>query len=286
MNKYLYKSKKISILTVLVLLLPILGFSGCGIFKKDSEQSRSEGEQKEKAPKSLKEIETSIESIFQTLGAPAIGNDQESSEGQKESKDQEEQKDSKEQEESGNKEGEQKQDDKKPWEQISKTLDQLHTQWNDYLPEATNKNADSKTIDSFSDSLNTLTSIIEQQDKKKTLLAANALHSNIPELYSLYKTEHTMDIKRVVFFTRSCILYSQNEKWEEVGSSMKDLESTWTFLESALAKEQLDPISKLDLSIYELKKVVDEKDSQLINIKGRLALANIQELEKALEESE
>ncbi len=284
MNKFC-GSTRITIFLISFILLISLTVVGCGIFKKDDQQDKSE--QNEKIPKPLTELETSLESIFQTLGAPATGDNKESSEQQKGSS---EQKGSEDKEGTENKEGggeqQQGQGQKNdPWEKISQTLDKLHEKWNEYMPEAAEKSTDSKIIDTFSDSLNNLTNIIKEQDKGRTLLAANNLHSSIPEFYSFYKTKHIGEIKRMVFYTRSCILYSQSEKWTEVDSYMEDLESSWTFLKSALAKEEVESVSKLDLSIYELKKVVDVKDPQLINIKGRLALANIEELEKALEES-
>lgn len=282
MNK-LFRSTRITIMLITLFLFTSLTVVSCGIFKKDSNQQSKESEQNEKAPKPLTEIETSLESIFQTLGAPATGNNEESSEQQKKSGDEEgsEKKEGGDEEQQG-----QEQNKNEPWEQISQTLDQLHEQWNEYMPEAAEKSTDSKVIDTFSDSLNNLTNIITEQDKAKTLLATNNLHSSIPEFYSFYKTKHIGEIKRMVFYTRSCILYSQNEKWVEVASYMEDLESSWTFLKSALAKEELESVSKLDLSIYELKKVVEQEDSQLINIKGRLTLANIEELGKDLEESD
>ena len=295
MNKLFCGSTRIKIMLIIMLLFfTSLTVSGCGIFKKDSNEQSKESEQNEKIPKPLTELETSLESIFRTLGAPATGNDKESSEQQKNSEGQEGTEDkegTKDKEGTENKEGGgeeqqgQVQNKNEPWEQISQTLDQLHEQWNEYMPEAAEKSTDSKVIDNFSDSLNNLTNIITEQDKVKTLLAANNLHSSIPEFYSFYKTKHIGEIKRMVFYTRSCILYSQSEKWTEVDSYMEDLESSWTFLKSALAKEEVESVSKLDLSIYELKKVAEVKDSQLINIKGRLTIANIEELEKALKES-
>lgn len=297
MNKSFYKNTKITIMFITLFLFSSLTVNGCGIFKNDSSQQSTESEQNEKAPKPLTEIETSIESIFQALGAPATGKEQDSSEPKNSSEDEkgsekkdggdnaqaqgEEQEQQKEQEQDKDKD----KDKNDPWEKVSQTLNQLHTQWNEYMPEAAEKSNDSKIIDNFSNSLNDLTNIISEKDKAKTLLATNNIHSSIPEFYSFYKTNHIAELKRMVFYTRSCILYSQNGKWAEVDSHMEDLETTWTFLKSALAKEELDSVNKLDLSVYELKKVVVEKDSQLINIKGRLILSNIAELEKELEES-
>ncbi len=289
MNKSSYRNTKITIMFITLLAFASFTINGCGIFKNGSTQQSSESEQNEKAPKPLTEIETSIESIFQALGAPATGEEQDSSEPKNSSEDKKELEnkeggDETQAQEQGQQK-EQEQNKNEPWEKVSQTLNQLHTQWNEYMPEAAEKSNDSKIIDNFSNSLNNLTNIITERDKARTLLATNNIHSSIPEFYSFYKINHIAELKRMIFYTRSCILYSQNGKWAEVDSHMGDLESSWTFLKSALAKEKLDSVNKLDLSVYELKKVVVEKDSQLINIKGRLILSNIAEVEKDLEES-
>ncbi|KUO64100.1 MAG: hypothetical protein APF84_08300 [Gracilibacter sp. BRH_c7a] len=305
MYKSFYKRLELIIIVSIISLFATQSLIGCSIFKKDSEQQSNPESQNEKIPKPLEEIESSVESIFQTLGAPSMGEKKEGEKEEQEDKNKESEtgeeqdqgKDQGQEQEQGKSQGqeqgqeqqqgqEQSQNANKSWQQISQTLDQLHNYWNEYMPEAAQKSPDSRIIDNFSDSLNNLTHIIKDQDKGKAALAANNLHSNIPDFYALYKTQHTGEIKRMAFYTRSCILYSQDNKWTEVDSFMKDLDSAWTFLKSALDKEQLEPVNKLDLSFYELKKVVEQKDSQLINIKGRLTLANIEELLKAIEESD
>lgn len=298
------------ILVTIFCILINLSVSGCGLLNKDKEQSP---ESEEKAPKQLEEIESSIENIFKALGAPAVTSDQEDSEakgsqdneasnekekgakGEEQKGEKQEQGDDKQSEEkqSEEKQGDEQQGEKQsesgeqkeesdPWKNVSQEIKQLHTKWNEYMPEAAKKSSDSKIIDDFSDSLNTLTGIIEEQDKTGTLMATNDLHSNIPELYSLYKTKHSEEIKNILFYTRSSILYSLTETWDEVQSNMDDLEATWVLLQSALDKEQLEPANKLNLSVYELEKVVEQKDQQLINIKGRIVLKNIEELEKSI----
>jgi uncharacterized membrane protein YgcG len=52
---------------------------------------------------------------------------------------------------------------------------------------------------------------------------------------------------------------------------------------NTVSKEQQDTASKLDFSIYELEKVVKQRNQLLTDIKGRVALDNIKSLEKASE---
>ena len=312
MNKQIYK-KLLKSIIILAVSMVILNTSGCSLINRifSPQQENPGSEQAEKIPKELEEMESGIESIFRTLGAPATGEDEkegqdgqgqsnqgqskqaQSSSGQEDSKQSNDSQGEKTQgqekqgqENQGGQQGQQqKQEGANPWKKVSLEIDGLHSKWNNYLPQAVEKRVDSKVIDGFSNSLNDLTNIIEGKNKTNTLLSANLVYSSIPDFYSLYKVQYAGEIKRMVYYARSCVLYSSTGAWTEVDIFMKDLKATWTLLKAALDKEQLKSTNKLDLAIYELEKVVEEKDPQLVNIKGRLTLTNIQELEKEIKES-
>jgi hypothetical protein len=92
------------------------------------------------------------------------------------------------------------------------------------------------------------------------------------------------EVKRMVYYTRNIILEADKEGWEQVGKDNEALEKSWSLFRNTLEKEQKKTGDKLDFSIYELKKVVAEKNRQLSGIKGRIVLNNIKELQKSLEE--
>jgi hypothetical protein len=271
-----YFLKQVIIVALVSFIILIL--TSCGLIKKISspgEQLNQAGQQTLQAPKELKEIETTLEEIFQILGAPALGQKekQENIQIENEAQTSENNKDSAPQ---GN-------NTKDYWSDISRKVESLHLRWNEYMPEAVEKGADNKIIDDFGSALNTLTTGINDREKEKYVLTANRLHAVIPELYSLYEKKDLPQLKRIIFYTRSCILYSLAADWASSNSYLEELKSTWTILKRTLKEGQKQISNKVDLSIYELEKVVKEENSQLTNIKGRITLINIEELEKSLE---
>ncbi len=174
---------------------------------------------------------------------------------------------------------------KDPWEEITPIINKMHYTWNSYMPQAMKKGANQKVLDDFSNALNSLTSTIITKNKTNTLLAANYLYAYIPDLFSLYRTKSPSEIKRLRYYARNAILNSLTANWTQAELDIDNLESTWMVLRNVLNIENQDTINKLDLSITELDKVVGAKSQPLTDIKGRIALANIEEIEKSLEDT-
>lgn len=297
--------KKMRLYKTLALVLMITFLTAaCGQSKEKSspqQESASEGQQFEKAPEKLKAIEANIEKIFKALEGPYVTIEEEKK--QQESKTsqstQKQQESSKPPSQGGQSQGSQqsqggqqkKEQSKKPsqsetessWKEIGSIISNLHYQWNDYLPDAVKKGADYKTTGNFSNALNILTSTVNTKDSIKTMTAANNAYGYIIDLYSLYRTEMSPEIKRVRYLIRNIILDSMTGSWEQAAKDSDGIKASWPMLKNTFGKEQLKDSGKLDFSIMELEKVVNVKSPDLIDIKGRVALSNIQSIEKSYE---
>jgi len=301
------------IIAFIIIVLVILHASGCGQgSNKQSgpQQQQLQTEQEsDKVPDQLKEIEENIEKIIKEMDGPSVGTEdkekkqpeegtEQQNEGQEGQKGQEQQdkQDSQKQDEGGSQQDQQKQSQaqqkpaqqpqKDPWEKITPIINTMHYKWNDYMPLAVKMGANRKLIDDFSNALNSLTSTIIGKNKTNTLMAASYLYAYIPDFYSLYKTGTSPEIKRIRYYTRNAMLNAMTANWTQADSDMNSLKSSWSLFKNTLSKEQQESGNKLDFSIYELEKVIKERDQPLTDIKGRVAMANIEALEKAMEKEE
>ena len=270
------------------------------------QQSGSQQQEFEKAPQKLKAIEANIEKIFKSLEGPSvtIEDEKKQEEGQNGQEQQGENTQQQQQEPSqGNAQngtgqqsqgGEQNNQQQKklpqpaakdPWKEIDPIISNLHYQWNDYMPDAVKKGADHKITGNFSNALNLLTNTIRTKDKINTMSAANNLYRCITDLYSLYRTEMSPEIKRVRYLIRNIILDSTTANWENAAKDISGINDSWPLLKNTFGKEQQKDMGKLDFSILELENVVNEKNAALTDIKGRVALSNIQSIEKSYEKN-
>lgn len=321
-NIYKYKGKIIMlVLPALILFYGCSGSEGKEEQNRAKQQSTEQ--KAEKIPDQLKEIETSIEDIIAKLNGPSVseeGKDKDTSQKEEEKGGAAEGQEGKDQEGSSQEKGEQKQEgqdkeqaeseqgqkqqegqskqgqeekkdqeqkDKNPeemlWQDIRSIIDKLHYKWNGYMPDAVKKGANRELIDNFSDALNKLTDSLREKNVNKTLLVASELYSCIPDFFGIYRTSNSPDIKRIRHFARSVVLSSKTGDWEHAAQYMENLKDTWDIYKNSIGKEMENISGKLDFSIYELNKVISEKNQELTDIKGRIAISNISELEKALE---
>lgn len=297
-------------LLIISVFLSMSFFSGCN--KKDNvldseHENLSKKEAPEEIPDELQEIEYNIEMIIGLLDGPAVGIQKEQGKeqtppAQKAKKEEGDQNNTDKKEDKGggdknkdrdkdtDKEGsdtgsgedvEQTDKDKKdPWKEIEPIINKMHYTWNSYMPQVVKKSIDKQILDNFSSTLNSLTDVIKTKDRFNTLLTANHLYSNIPEFFALYKTKYLPEVKRIRCYVREATLNAVDSNWSEAEIHINNLKSTWAILVNMLDIDNENIVSRLDFSIIELEKVILAKNQNLSDIKGRITLVNIEDVEK------
>lgn len=170
-----------------------------------------------------------------------------------------------------------------PWEKITPVVYDIHTKWNSFMPMAAKKGASKELLDNFSNALNNLTNTLTVKNETNTLLAASTAYGFVPEFYSLFKTEISPEVKKIRYYIRNTMLSSKAADWAQSDTDLNSLKASWSLFKNSITKDQQEISNMLDFSIYELDKVVKTKSQQLIDIKGKVALSNIEALEKSAE---
>lgn len=276
----------------------------------------------EKAPDQLKSIEEGIEKIFKALEGPVGltledksktgGKDEKEDQGkgasQKSSDKKQDDKKDKEGSDSGDEgsskqsgssdksksgggqgQGQQQQQQtpapKDPWQEVTKSIQDLHTSWDEYAPKSMKEGATKDLTDQFSNALNNLTMVAMKKNNIDTMVAANQLYGYVPEFYYLYKTQVSPEVKKVKFYARDCVLSAMKQNWAQADTDIKNLKASFTIFKRTLENDMKDKGTKIENSIYELEKVEKDKNKELTDIKGRLVLKGTMTLEKEMEES-
>lgn len=299
------KNPKITF-TLITFITGAIVLTSCGQKSQSpdiQQQQYQISQEADKAPDQLKSIENNVEQIIKAFNGPAVleekpqsgmGQDSgQSGRSEKESSKKDEKSESDQGSEgkdqaTANQEGKKDQEAQEsqppapqaPWEAAAPMINSLHYQWNAYFPMAIKKGASKQLVDNFSNALNSLTSTILSKNATNTLMAASSLYACIPDFYSLYKTEASPEIKRIRHYIRSSMLNATTGNWAQTETDVNNLKSSWSLYKNTIQKDQQDNATKLDFSIYELEKVIREKNQPLIDIKGRIALSNVQAMDK------
>lgn len=289
------RTKVLSLASCLIIFFSLL--PGCTIWSKLSGQPGQQQEQTDEVPKQMEKLETAIEDIFLALNGPSLGSEKkedngEANKGQKLDQGQEnqgqdqqktQQQDGQQQKTQQGQQGQQaNQQTKNPWQEVDQAVKELHLNWNEYMPEITKKGGSKELLDGFSNALNNLTKIAESKERAGTLLGANQVYGHISGIYSLYKTKEPPELKRISYYTRNTVLDSLTGDWSKAQSDLEEVKNRWSLVKNSINQDQQEDSAKLDLSIYELEKVVKQNNKELAEIKGSITLMNIQDLEKAI----
>lgn len=293
-------AKTVSVLLAVGLIL-LTGCQSSSQGSAQSEPSQSSSEP-EKVPADLAGLENNIEAVVKMLGGPAVQIKQgsESSQSGQSSSSQQGSESSQSGQSSSSQQGSQSSQSgqssssrqtsgssassqQDPTEQIVPIVEDMHYQWNNLMPEAIQKGANNDLVNHFDSALNNLSSTVKSKNQTEIMMAANRLYAYIPDLYSLFQTKSSPQIKRMRYYSRGVILNASAADWDQADADMNSLKSVWALYKNSLSKDQQDLANKLDLSIYELEKVVKERNQTLVGIKGKIELSNTQALEEAAE---
>lgn len=307
---------------IILCILIAFTFIGCGNKGSSAQKQSSQGgNNTEKLPEQLKSIEKSLEEIFMVLNGPVSteekGSQDEKSESKNENKDKkpkeqdnksQDSKKGQEDEGADNKEkdkknsggedkeqkgksdqgkGDQQQTAQKkedPWSKIPQTIEKLHAEWSDYTPLAIKAGASRELRDNFAKALNNLTVVAGSKDPVNTMSAANNVYGYFSDLCYLYRTKVSPEMKKVKFYARDGVIASMKKNWTQADTATLDLNSSWEIMNANLDKKYEEEGLKIKSGIYELEKVIKERNQQLTTIKGKLLLKNIGTLEKSVSE--
>lgn len=272
------------ICAILILSLLILP-AGCK--KKPTPQKKPQTTQKASPPKELSKIEQDIDKIIKeaqkTAKKPAQQGQQEGqAKQQKEKKNSKEKGNEQKKSEGGEQQkANQQSPEQKSWDTITKTVKDIHTNWNILNPIAVKAGAKPNLINSMSTAINDLTSNASQKSKIAVMMSANNVYKYIPDIEDLFKTEIPTDVKRLKYYTTDIAFNGETEKWDLASKDLTDLNAVWKSLKPKLPKEAKTAIDKFEAGLLELEKAVKSKDKTITKIKSDVLMSDIKSIEKS-----
>lgn len=275
--------KNTSRITLLLVFLFVCILAGC---TNSGQQQPPQGQgagKEEKKPDKLKEIEANVDAMIGMLS----GVENEPAKQQQQQKEQQQQQ---QQQQGGGQQNAQigKPEDKgllepKPevnWPVALKDVEKIHVQWNDYISQAAKDGVSKNNIDGFSNSLNEFTNEISLKNRTAALLAANSLNLHLSNFWMVYDSEVPPDLKRLKYYIRNVIYYSDMSEWVKTEENMNRSKNIFQSIRTTASKEKQEQINKIDFAIQELEKVVKQRNAPLIKLKGKLAVDNLVDFEK------
>lgn len=296
----MYKPKALRVffcnfLPALALIVCISIFAGCS--KKPEKSLPKKINQTKKEPKSLKQLEESIETVTkdfektfikQTAPPEPSASSQESENSKKRSSsNSKENKQGKSKEQSQEKtlkseEQKTKREQIHNWNKTEKDISKIHQLWNEFQLEATKRGISSDSIEVFSDNLNELTTTLTEKELFRGLILANDLYEKTVSFAKFYG-KGSSDLKRVLYLGRDATYKALNKMPDAESSSIEKALEVWDISKAQI--KDTDMIGKVDHSLKELLTAIKKQDPNLIKIKAEIGEKNIKGAIKFVEKN-
>jgi len=289
--------RKILVLILAITLVLLTSTSCSRIFKQnDDQQQGQKGQQQEKKdpPSALTQMEKETDNMIQQIQkirdqrakmiGQQIGTSQKQNDGNKpqpkqqssSQADQKQDKEKQDQQQESQTQGMQQNQIK--WQNFEKTIKALNELWNKYEPQAKKDGAPDTLISQFEKQLNMLTSSIMAHDEEKTLMDANELYQYYSQFFNLYKHQAPPEIKEIKYYVQEILINAEAGKWEETATLLMSMEKAWQTAKSRMEKPDHELNAKIDHAMEDFSEVVQQKDLQLVKIKGEILLKNVEEI--------
>ena len=182
----------------------------------------------------------------------------------------------------GQAQGAQSQKASNDWQSEFSTLKDIHTSWNNLMPEAVQAGMSVESRNQFETALEDLTQQISKQKLEDSLAASLLVYKNFADLTKLFTAPVPAEFYQLKYEIMAAIFEASRKNWTAAAEHAPKFKESWVYL-SAQAKDA-DPkiVSRTEFAVLDLEKAVQSKQMELVTIKGQIAMTNLKSLESKL----
>ena len=170
------------------------------------------------------------------------------------------------------------------WQKSEENVKSLHESWNGYESSALKDGADQEKVNKMETALNHLTSGIEEKSQDKVLTAANGVILSLSDFMGLYKGNADGTLAKIEYMARQSHMDAKGGDWKAAIQKVDQKDFLVDTLRQVtnLKEKQKPLLDKLNLSIEDFKKAIEQKDLPLVEIKRDIVVKNIETLKNEL----
>lgn len=161
----------------------------------------------------------------------------------------------------------------KIWDNIKITVTELHEDWNELEPVLIQKNMYPDTINSFEESLESVTIFVSEENYFGTLTAANELTGYLSKFLAPFAEKTISTVSELKYHTRNIVLSAAVDDFEEAQKSLNYMKEQNRSVISTL--EGKNKYKDLNTSLNNLQRALDKQDIGLINIKAAIVMEDL-----------
>jgi len=173
----------------------------------------------------------------------------------------------------------------KDWQKEFERLRNIHTSWNSVMPEAVQAGMSIEARNQFTKALDQLTQEISKQQPGPSLSAALSLYKNYADMAQVFSTSIPAEFYQVKYEIMAAIFEGSQKNWTKAEEHVPKMKEHWLYLGAQAKDTDSKMLSKTEFAILDLEQAIKSKQSDLVMIKGEIAMTNLKSLEEKLSKS-
>ncbi len=168
------------------------------------------------------------------------------------------------------------------WQKEFQGMRDIHQNWNSLMPEAVQKGMSTEARTQFSQALDQLTQAISSQQLEASMSAALTLYKNYADMARLFSTQVPAELYQVKYEIMAAVFEASQKNWTKAEEHIPKMREQWMYLGAQAKDVDSKMLSKTEFSISDLQDAVKTKQTDLVMIKGEIAMTNLNNLQTKL----
>lgn len=168
------------------------------------------------------------------------------------------------------------------WQQANKGLKSIHQSWNKLEPAAIKAGLPVKARDDFEKALEELTVSLGGQKSQESLMAAVSLYKYFSQIIQVFAMATPPDFYQVKYEALSAITEAGKDNWPAARQHLPMIQEHWNNLKIQAPDADPKLLNQTEFSINDLRDAISSEQSDLVAIKGEIAMNNLKQLESEL----
>lgn len=167
------------------------------------------------------------------------------------------------------------------WKGVDKSLNEIHSNWNQYEVDLLSKAILDERNDSFESALNKMTAAVEDKAIIDIYDYGSQAILNLKPFFDLYKDEIRGDICIIKYSTFRAYLIGISGHKEEAAKVLKNKEEYIMRIKLKLEdnEDKIEEVDKINKGINAMEKALEEGSKRLLVIKKDIIMENIKSIE-------
>ena len=168
------------------------------------------------------------------------------------------------------------------WQKEFTSMRKIHESWNSLMPAAVEAGMGIDARNQFTAALEQLTQAITARQPEASMTAALELYKNYSDLPRFFPNADPPEFHRLKYEVMAAVYESSQKNWSKAEEHVPKMQEQWLYVGAKARDADPKILRKTEFSILDLQNAIKTRQTDLIMIKGEIAMINLSNLQNKI----